>query len=263
MIPGVPAAPSGVRTKIMLNRRPISAGLERPEPSELQWLCRSVLDGAFADFRGAAIDAAFYPYIGLTHTIRRTGRGWRVRLSDHCRHAPRPVLEAIIQILGCKVLRRRPRQEALRLYDRFRRDPAVEQAVRARRLQKGRKNLGGDGGRHHPLGDIYRELNGAYFNDQVEVARIGWGLRRSRRRLGHYDPVHHTITLSPVLDAAGVPRFAVRYIVYHEMLHAVFESGPPGRRRRHHTAEFRRAEEAFPHYEDAKKFLGEYCRKLR
>ena len=231
--------------------------------SELQWLCRSVLRDAFPDFRNVDIDAVFYPYIGLTHTIRRKGAGWSVRLSDHCRHAPRQVLESIILILGCKVMRRRPRQECLRTYELFRRDPGIEEAVRERRSRKGRKHLGGEAGRHHSLEKIYRELNGIHFNNQIEIARIGWGLRRSRKRMGHYDPAHHTITLSPVLDAPGVPEYVVQYIVYHEMLHAVFEHAPARGRRRHHTAEFRRAEEAFPRSASAKKFLGEYCSRLR
>jgi hypothetical protein len=231
--------------------------------TELQWLCRSVLRDAFPDFRNADIDAAYYPYIGLTHTIRRKRPGWIVRISDHCRHAPRQVLEAIVMILGCKVMRRRPRQEYLRTYRLFRRDPGIEEAVRMRRKMRGRKHLGGEAGRHYSLGEIYRELNSIYFNNQIEIAGIGWGLRRSRKRMGHYDPAHHTITLSPVLDAPAVPAFVVQYIVYHEMLHAVFENASGPGRKRHHFAEFRRAEEAFPHFASAKKFLGEYCSKLR
>ena len=250
----------------MSSKRFQSAG-SGPEDNclpELQWLCRSVLRSAFPDLRNADIDAVFYPYIGLTHTIRRKASGgWTVRLSDHCRHAPRDVLEAIVLILGCKVMRRRPRQEYLRTYDLFRRDPAIEEAVRERRMKKGRKNLAGEAGRHYSLGDIYRELNSAYFNNQIEIARIGWGLRRSRKRMGHYDPAHHTITLSPVLDAPAVPVFVVQYIVYHEMLHAVFENSRTRGRKRHHHAEFRRAERAFPHFARATKFLGEYCSRLR
>ena len=115
-----------------------ASGKEDGSLPELQWLCHSVLRGAFPDFRKTEINAVFYPYIGLTHTIRRKGSGWAVRLSDHCRHAPRQVLEAIVMILGCKVMRRRPRQEYLQAYERFRRDPAVEESVRIRERAGGR-----------------------------------------------------------------------------------------------------------------------------
>jgi len=235
---------------------------EENRPPELQWLCRTVLRGAFHDFRKTEIDAVFYPYVGLTHTIRRKGSGWVVRLSDHCCHAPRQVLEAIVMILGCKVMRRRPLQEYLRTYERFRRDPAIEEAVRERRMKKGRKHLRGEAGHHYSLREVYSELNRVYFNDQIEIERIGWGLRRTRRRMGHYDPAHHTITLSPVLDSAAVPAFVVQFIVYHEMLHALFEKSSVRGRRRHHSAEFRRAERAFPNYARATEFLGEYCGRL-
>ena len=238
-------------------------GQEDKNLAELRWLCSSVLRNAFPMFRDAEIDACFYPYIGLTHTVRRKGSGWIVKISDHCRQAPREVLEAVIMILGCKVMRRRPLQEYLRIYELFRNDPGIAAAVRERRIRKGRKHIAGEAGRYYSLETIYRELNSAYFNNQVDIAKIGWGLRRSRSRLGHYDPAHHTITLSPMLDAPGVPGFVVRYIAYHEMLHAVFEDTSAGGRKRYHHAEFRRAERAFPDFIRAKKFLGEYCRKLR
>jgi predicted metal-dependent hydrolase len=205
------------------------------------------------------VDACFYPYIGLTHTIRRKSATWIVRISDHCRHASSPVLEAIVRILASKIMRRRPRPKYLQTYELFRNDPWIKEAVRERRLRRGRKHIAEESGTHHSLRELYRELNDRYFNNQIEIHKIGWGLRRSRLRLGHYDPVHHTITLSPMLDAPDVPQFVVRYIVYHEMLHAVFESTAAGRIIRHHTSEFRRAEKAYPDFETAKKFLGEYC----
>ena len=230
--------------------------------SELQWLCRSILQEAYPAFRNMEIDASFYPYIGLTHTIRRKGTTWIVRISDHCRHAPSPVLEAIVMILACKVMRRRPRRQYLQAYEFFRNDPWIVEAVRERRLRKGRKHIAEEAGKHHSLREIYQELNHRYFSNQIDIHRIGWGLRNSRQRLGHYDPVHNTITLSPVLDEPGVPRFVVRYIVYHEMLHAVFESASSGGLKRHHPSAFRRAEKAYPDFATAKDFLREYCGRL-
>jgi hypothetical protein len=236
----------------------------RPEDKNLatlQWLCCSILPAAFPVFQNVAIDACFYPYIGLSHTIRRKGSTWIIRISDHCRYAPRPVLEAIVMILGCKVMRRRPRRKFLQAYELFCKDPWIAEAVRERRRQRGRKRISDDAGRHYSLREIYREINSRYFNDQIEIERIGWGLRKSWDRLGHYDPVHHTVTLSPVLDSPAVPGFVVRYIVYHEMLHAVFEDTPSRGRKKHHPPEFLQAEKAYPDYARARKFLGEYCNK--
>jgi hypothetical protein len=235
-----------------------SSRQEDKNRAALQWLCRSVLRALFPAFCNGNIEACFYPYIGLTHTIRRKGATWVVRISDHCRNAPRPVLEAIVVILACKIMHKKPRMEFLRAYEIFRKDPSIVKAVRERRLLKGRKHMAEHAGKHHFLEAIFREINSLHFNNQIEVARIGWGIRKSWGRLGHYDPVHHTITLSPVLDSPVVPRFVVSYIVYHEMLHSVFEDAASRSARKHHPPEFHRAEKAYPDYARAKKFLREY-----
>ncbi len=229
--------------------------------TQLEWLCRSLLQSNFPHFRNSEISAVFYPYIGLTHTIRRKGSKWVLRISDHCRKAPRHVLEAIVWILACKVMRRRPPDRIVEVYTHYRWDPTVLAALHARRQKRGKKQIRSAQGRHHSLSEIHQELNVRYFNDQVVIERIGWGSRRSWGRLGHYDAVHNSITISPVLDSPDVPRMVVAYIVYHEMLHAVFDSGRSGRQERHHPPEYRRAEEAYPDYGAAKEFLRAFCRK--
>ncbi len=229
----------------------------------LQWLCRSLLQDSFPVFQNVTIDARFYPYMGLTHTIRRKGTDWVIRISDHCRHAPKPVLEAIIMILACKVMRRKPSRKFLETYESFRTDPGTMEMVKERRLRKGRKQIGAETGMCHSLREIYQTINQCYFQSQIEIEKIGWGLRNSWRHLGHYDPVHRTITLSPVLDSPAVPESIISYIVYHEMLHAIFEEESFHGRNRHHPPAFRRAEEAYPDYASARKFLREYCGKRR
>lgn len=248
-------------TQTMLGPSKCDAGTDQ-DGQRLLWVCRSVLPAASPLFRNSTIYASFYPYIGMTHTIRRRGSDWVVRISDHCRRAPAAVLEAIVGILASKIMRRKPPRASLEAYDRYRASPAIVDSVRERRRSKGRKQMDGKEGEFHSLQKIYREMNERYFRDQVEIRRIGWGMRRSWARLGHYDPVHHTITLSPVLDSGRVPEYVVRYIVYHEMLHTVFEGAAHGRRKHHH-AEFRKAERAYPDFDVATRFLREYCRRRR
>jgi predicted metal-dependent hydrolase len=232
-----------------------------PDPDGLQKFCRSVLQASFPAFREATVEACFYPYVGLTHTLRRKKNGWLLRISDHCRTAPAHVIEAVTLILACRVMRRKPPRKAIETYALFSKNPVVEADVRRRRLRKGRKQISCEAGRYHSLKSVYDALNTRYFNNQIEISRIGWGLRRSWSRLGHYDPVHHTIALSPVLDSPRVPSYVLRYIVYHEMLHAVFEEALSGGSRRHHTREYRRAEKSYPDYEKANKFLENFTRR--
>ncbi len=227
---------------------------------DLQEVCSSALRSFSGFFRGKEVLAEFYPYIGLTHTIRRQGASWALRISDHCRQAPREVLESIAILLACKILRRRPPSDALRTYDSYRRNPETERRVQSRRLRLGRKRIRDARGKCHSLNDIYAELNRTYFNGQVEIRDLGWGARRSWSRLGHYDPIHNTISISPVLDSARVPRSVVAYLLYHEMLHTLFNGAQSGRRKRHHTPEFYRAEKSFPDYAAVSKFLDRFCR---
>ena len=228
----------------------------------LRSICSSVLQSSFPAFRNAEIEAKFYPYVGLTHTLRRKNSKWVLRISDHCRSAPVQVIEAIVKILAYRVMRRKPPRKVVEAYDQFRREPGIERAVRERRAEKGRKQFSVKPGKYHSLRKIYRELNERYFNSQIEINRIGWGLRKGRGRLGHYDPIHNTITLSPVLDDPNVPLYVVRYIVYHEMLHVLFGRRPSGGARKHHPVEFRNTERAYPDYLKAKKFLDEFTRQL-
>ena len=234
-----------------------------PDSGKLQWFCRSVLGEAFPVFRDVEIEARFYPYVGLTHTLRRKKNGWVLRISDLCRSAPSQVLESIVLILAYKVMRRKPPWRYVQAYELFRKDPDIEELARNRRAARGRKQFSGKADKHHSLRRIYSDLNEQYFNNQIEINRIGWGLRRGRDRLGHYDPIHHTITLSPVLDSQDVPSYVVRYIVYHEMLHAVFGDIKVHGFRKHHPREFRNTESAYPDYEKAKRFLGTFSRRVK
>jgi hypothetical protein len=227
---------------------------------DLEQICRLTLRANFPSFRNADITVSYYPYIGLTHTIRRRGNGWVLRISDHCRHAPAVVLEAVALILGCKVMRRRPPQEAVRTYRQFLNEPSIQRGVAERRLRRGRKRLAGAQGKTYALQDMFRELNERYFNNQIEVRGLGWGLRRGWSRLGHYDSLHQTITLSPVLDSPRVPQSTVAYILYHEMLHSLFNGTVVSGKRNHHPPEFQRAERGFPGYAEARNFLRRFCR---
>jgi predicted metal-dependent hydrolase len=245
--------------------RKVRSGLDAGigiDAEKLQSICSTALESSFPEFRDAEIEAKFYPYVGLTHTLRRKKAKWVLRISDHCRSAPVQVIEAIVKILACRVMRRKPPRKVVEAYDQFRREPGIESAVRGRRAEKGRKQFSVKPGKYHSLRKIYRELNERYFNSQIEIKRIGWGLRKGRGRLGHYDPIHNTITLSPVLDDPNVPLYVVRYIVYHEMLHVLFGQESSGGSRKHHPVEFRNIERAYPDYRKAKKFLDDFTRKL-
>ena len=111
-------------------------------------------------------------------------------------------------------------------------------------------------GIYHDLRRYFDELNGEYFGKSV-VAPITWGRapttrRRRSIRLGSYTPEDDLIRIHPYLDQSFVPEYFVRYIVFHEMLHAQLgvETASSGRRRIH-TPEFNQRERAYADYERA------------
>jgi predicted metal-dependent hydrolase len=61
--------------------------------------------------------------------------------------------------------------------------------------------------------------------------------------------------VSRLFDHPAVPRYAVEYIVYHEMLHLRHPVKLKGSRRCVHSAEFRAEEKLFPQLEAAQRFL--------
>jgi predicted metal-dependent hydrolase len=61
--------------------------------------------------------------------------------------------------------------------------------------------------------------------------------------------------ISRVFDHPRVPRYAVEYILFHEMLHLKHPVKLRGNRRCVHSREFLAEEKTFPELADAKKFL--------
>ena len=87
--------------------------------------------------------------------------------------------------------------------------------------------------------------------------RITWGRASKSRshhtlRLGSYDHSQRLVRIHTVLDQPGVPEWFVRYVVFHEFLHAALDSTPvepTPRPRRHHGPEFRAREAKYPDFE--------------
>ena len=115
-------------------------------------------------------------------------------------------------------------------------------------------------GEVHDLKAIFDDLNARFFGGGIQ-AKITWGGTRRRRprrhnsiKMGSYSVEDRLIRVHASLDRAFVPRYFVDWIVFHEMLHQVYDIPVVGGRRRFHTAEFRAAERAFSHYPQASRW---------
>ena len=125
-------------------------------------------------------------------------------------------------------------------------------------------------GKNYDLKELYDEVNREFFSGKVSC-RIGWGrqrpaLRRRRWskhiRFGSWHGGTKTVRVHPILDDPRAPREFVRYIVFHEMLHAVVPETVSGSRRRIHSAQFKALEKSFPNFREMQKVATRLVKTL-
>jgi hypothetical protein len=201
------------------------------------------------------ISVRFFPFANVNNTIRlREGR-LLVRLSDLLEGAPEPVLRAIAHILIAKMYRKAIEPALSNRYRKYILSSTVRKKAHLIRQLRGRKQLGSARGSYYDLDSIFESLNLRFFGGMQARPKMSWSQRRARNLLGHYDPAHNAIIVSRIFDHPRVPRYAVEYIVYHEMLHLRHPVRLNGSRRCVHSAEFHAEEKLFPELEQAQRFI--------
>jgi predicted metal-dependent hydrolase len=197
----------------------------------------------------------FFAFANINNTIRlREGR-LLVRLSDLLEGAPDGVLRAIAHILLAKMYRKPIDRGQAARYRKYVASHEIVRKVHLVRQMRGSKRLGPAKGHFYDLDTIFEDLNRRFFHELLGRPRMSWSQLRTRRILGHYDPAHNAIIISRIFDHFAVPRYAVEYIVYHEMLHLKHPVKLRGSLRCVHSAEFQAEEKLFPHLAEANAFL--------
>lgn len=163
--------------------------------------------------------------------------------------APHRVLRALVRFL------RRPEPHLRRRVVRLYRETGLS---RVGAPSGSRRIVLRHRGRYFDLKQVFDDLNERYFAGEVR-AFVTWGRRTKAQgrgrsiHFGSYNWDRRLIRVHPDLDRGIVPRYFLESVLFHEMLHVqlgVIEG--KGGRRTTHTAEFRRREQAWPHYERAK-----------
>jgi hypothetical protein len=197
----------------------------------------------------------FRRFTSLNTTIRlREGRVL-VSLSDLLEGAPESVLRAIAHILLAK-LYRKPIDAGQNLrFKRFASSAAVTRQTELVRHARGKKRYSGPEGRYYNLEEVFDTLNFRFFGGLLGRPELTWSENLARRSLGHYDAAHNTIVVSRVFDRPASPRYAVEYLLYHEMLHLKHPVRMRGLRRCVHSAAFKADEQQFPQLQEALAFI--------
>ena len=198
---------------------------------------------------------AFYAFTNVNSTIRLRDGILHVRVSDLLEGAPESVLQAIAHILLAKIYRKPIQPLHATRYRRYVSSHDITAKAHLVRQVRGRKRIESARGQTYDLDEVFEELNRQFFYGLLARPRMTWSRSHARNSLGHYDPAHNAIVVSRVFDQPRVPRYAVEYIVYHEMLHLKHPVKLRGSRRCVHGPEFQAEEKLFPHLEEAKRFL--------
>jgi hypothetical protein len=201
------------------------------------------------------ISVEFCEFANANSFIRLEAGKISVRLSDVLHSAPAPILEALAYILICKLYRRQVPRAFSHRYRLYMNRRDIRHSLQLLRKERGRKQVTAPGGDVYDLVELFEQINLRYFNGLMARPDLGWSVRPSRTTLGHYDPSHHMIVLSKALDQRHVPRIAVEYVMFHEMLHLRYPVEHRGARRCVHTPEFKKAEKQFIGLKEAKEHL--------
>lgn len=211
------------------------------------------------EFRGHRLNhhelrVKIYPYRGLLGRVACGNSTCRVSLHPRVAGAGAEMFQAFLHCLFHRLTGRPPDLEMSRRMSAFNREVREAERLSPRR-QTGRAP--DPQGRQFDLLPIFQGLNRTYFDDQIEVAGVGWTLRPIERKLAYFRPDARTIWVNRALDHPGTPVFLLEYLLYHEMLHALIPPRPSGKRLLYHHRQFREMERAFPHYELAHRYLAE------
>lgn len=206
------------------------------------------------------LDVKLRPFTSLNTTIRlrrdEDGRGKLVvRLSDLLERAPESVHQAIAHILLAKLYRKPVARLHADRYRRYTQSEAVARQAEQMRQMRGRKVISSPQGRVYDLNEVFEAVNRRFFHGLMGRPILTWSAHVAKRMLGHYDAAHNTIVVSRIFDRPGTPRYAIEYLLYHEMLHLKHPVKVRAGRRCVHSREFQAEERLFPELDMAKEFL--------
>jgi predicted metal-dependent hydrolase len=202
-----------------------------------------------------AMQIRFYPFANINNTIRLREGVLKVRLSDLLEGAPETVLEAIAHILLAKLYRKEIKPQHAARYRRYTNSRELTEKAHLVRQMRGRKQIYGTRGSVYDLEEIFEDLNRRFFFGLMARPQLTWSNNDSRHLLGHYDPAHNAIVISKIFDHPRIPRYAIEYLLYHEMLHLKHPVKLRGSRRCVHGREFQQEERLFPELDRALHFL--------
>ncbi len=100
---------------------------------------------------------------------------------------------------------------------------------------------------YYDIEELYEEVKQERWGGKFDgISSINWTDKPYKTYFGIYYPDNSSIKINMILNSKDVPREAVKFVIYHEMLH---------RDNRRHDAAFKEQEHRYPNYEELEHFL--------
>jgi len=199
--------------------------------------------------------ARFYPYTELKHTWRREADSVSFRLSDYLKDSPEDVLDSMAWYLVCKAFRKECPHQRSERYLRFSRSIELWDRVRDLYISRAKSLMLVPKGKHRDLSTVFDYVNLNYFGNKIHDPILAWINESPSHRLGFYFAPLSLLAVNTAFDSEHVPRYALEFVVYHELLHHLDAIDAKPRRRVHHTKSFKEQERLFSSYADAERWL--------
>lgn len=186
-------------------------------------------------------------------TTRRDAQGYHLRL--HCLFLG--CEDEIMRALASFISGQTSARGALQDYIARHREAAPSARVAQEHLRAK--------GRYHDLSALLEEVLEELSEFEPAPIQITWGrYGKGRRsiRLGSYDFEQRLIRIHPALDQAWVPAYFVEYVIFHEVLHAIFPPEHHQGRRDIHTRAFCKMERTFYRYDEAQAWERAHLARL-
>lgn len=215
------------------------------------------------------------PRLRKSWRIEKRGREWRLVVPPALAEAPAPVFQTLLEWAkihkgsnlqksrlsnGCRAtLKKFERTIWEHLLDRY-----PEANLPKRRTPQ--KQFKCAAGVSVDLYALFSEINETWFNGELS-SFLRWGRYGSKTSyhstfVDENHKEHHLITIAGIYNHHQVPLFAIRSVLYHEMLHIYSPPIKKGERRVVHHSEFRRLEQLFPEYEEWQRWLKKKAPQL-
>lgn len=198
------------------------------------------------------IQAQFYPYRSLRHTIEWNYKFIHLKISKYLADAPPDILQDLAIILLAKVYKVKPEKSIKDSYKAYAESIQPDIPKRKKSIPKGYHAQG----KYFNLQKVFDNLNQLYFNNKLSVKYLGWSKNKSYTRLGYYDRERDLLVISRIFDSKKVPCEIIEYLLYHEMLHIQIPTQKINGRRRIHPPEFKKLEKEFPEYSQIQNWIG-------